>query len=136
MNDESIARLKKYNLSDWDIALLEKVRGRKIYADVTSVSRSGMSRHIKYACIIDDELRNITYLIARLTGCRYDRRKNEGLFVRGCGMDMIFAVLSDFNYVMAKIDTGKDVMELLKTKECGDRIYDKYFRDANNYGSI
>lgn len=136
MNKESIERLQKYGLSEWDISLLEKVRGKKIYADVTSVSRSGMSRHIKYACIIDGELMNITYLIARLTGCRYDRRKNEGLFVRGCGMDMIFAVLSDFNYVMAKIDTGKDITELLKTKECGEHIYDKYFIDANNYGSL
>lgn len=117
------------------VETLQKYRGKKVYAIVNSVSRSGMSRRIEYYVVHEDEIVRIGYLIARITENSYDINKG-GLLVGGCGMDMIFSVLSNFNYAMAKIDTGKTLTELLESKKCGERIYDKYFFDANNYGCL
>ena len=49
---------------------------------------------------------------------------------------MIFHVLTNLNYHMAKHDTGKTIQELLNTKECGERIYDNYFTDADRYNTL
>ena len=117
------------------ITNIEKYRNKKIYARVNHVSKSGMSRRIEYYCVHDGVIDRVGYLIACLAGYKYDIDKG-GLNVGGCGMDMIFSVLSNFNYFMAQQDTGKTLAELLKSKECGEHIYDKYFFDANNYGNL
>jgi hypothetical protein len=72
--------------------------------------------------------------IATLLEYPYDYDK--GLRADGCGMDMIFSVLSNLNYRMATLDTGKTIQELLTTKECGERIYDNYFVDADHYTTL
>lgn len=127
---------KNFKLNDYDKELLEDVRGQKVYCNITRVSRSGMTRKMRFYAINkkDNKLSNITHLIAEIADYKMD--KNHDLVVNGCGMDMIFSVLSNFNYAMARIDTGKDIQELLKTKECGERIYDQYFFNANNYNIL
>lgn len=128
--EEKAAELKKA------FEIIEQFRGKKVYANVNHVSRSGMSRRIEYYSVrADGNIMRIGYYIAQIAGYPYDVDKG-GLNVGGCGMDMIFSVLSDFNYTMATHDTGKTIQELLKSKECGERIHDKYFFDANNYGSL
>ena len=127
---------KKYTEQEVATALsvLRKFRGQNIIATITSVSQSGMSRNMKFAywSTATNSLWNVTWAIATVldmsllksTGC---------LRVSGVGMDMIFHVLSELNYAMARHDTGKTISELLETKECGERIYDTYFVNANNY---
>ena len=106
---------------------LKEFRGQRVAAVVKKVSKSGMTRHIEFYA---DNHRRIGYDIAKLLDYPYG---DYGVKVGGCGMDMIFHVLSNVNYVMATLDTGKTIQELLKTKECGERIYDNYFFDADRY---
>lgn len=109
---------------------LNDVRGKKIYAIVNHVSKSGMQRQISFYFVNKQgEIQCINGLIAKVL----DMKTKNGIVVNGCGMDMVFSVLSNLNYAMAKIDTGKSLNELLESKECGERIYDKYFIDANRY---
>ena len=127
---------KNFKLNEYDRELLEDVRGQKVYCNITRVSQSGMTRKMRFYAVSkkDSELRDITYLISGIAD--YNTDKNHDLIVSGCGMDMVFSVLSNFNYSMARLDTGKNITVLLESKECGDRIYDKYFLDANNYGTL
>jgi len=104
---------------------LKHYRGRRILAVVESVSKSGMSRRIKFYCVIDNDTAWLTPWIAKLLGYSYDQ---NGLVVKGCGMDMVFHVLSTLNYKMAEIEGKYDV---LRTNN--ERIYDKYFFDADTY---
>lgn len=63
----------------------------KIYATVVSVSRTGMSRKIRFYQVQDGCIRSITEELAKLTGFKLD--KGWSLDVKGCGMDMIWHVL-------------------------------------------
>lgn len=63
--------------------------GRNVLATITSVSKSGMSRRIKFYWINDDQIYPITHYFE-------GAQNTNGLYVRGYGMDMIFATLSYF----------------------------------------
>ena len=77
----------------------------KIYADIKSVSRSGMSRRIAFYMVDKNKegnyIRRVTREIAWLTGwVPFQEYKqggkylvDDGLKVTGCGMDMIFHTL-------------------------------------------
>jgi hypothetical protein len=106
---------------------LKKYRGAQVGAVIKSVSRSGMARRIEFYA---GDMHRITWDISQLLEYPLN---DKGMLVTGCGMDMVFSVLSNLNYAMAQRDTGKTLQELLKTKECGERIYDTYFINANNY---
>ncbi len=128
----------KYSKSDIARAysVIENYRGKPISARVNSVSRSGMSRRIEYYTTNEDgSIARIGYYIAIIADYPYSVDKG-GIRADGCGMDMVFNTLSNFNYAMAKHDTGKTILELLKTGECGEHIYDKYFFNANNIRSL
>jgi hypothetical protein len=90
-----------------------------------------MSRRIEYY-VVDaaGEICRIGYLIARIADYGYDVDKG-GVRADGCGMDMIFSVISNFNYKMADID-GKTA----ELRAAGERIYDHYFFDANRYNTL
>ena len=108
---------------------LKPCKGMTVYGTVNSVSRSGMSRRIEfYVATEKNEIHRIGYYIAKIAGYPYDADK--GLLVTGCGMDMIFSVLSNFNYSVAQLETGKNLTELLNSGEYG-RICDNYFFNAN-----
>ena len=102
---------------------LKKYRGQKFACAIKSVSRSGMSRKMEFYAPNFDR---IGYYIARIIDYPYN--PDKGLSVSGCGMDMIFHVLSSLNYAMARLDGKYDEL-----KEKGERIYDNYFIDASNY---
>jgi len=125
MNQSQKEKLEAYEI-------LKKYRGQKIGACIKSVSKSGMSRKIEF---YSSNFDRIGYYIAKIIGYSYNVEKG-GIKVDGCGMDMIFHVLSSLNYEMAKLDTGKSITELLKTGECGVRIYDNYFTDASHYSYL
>ena len=110
--------------------ILKPFKGLTVYGTVNSVSRSGMSRRIEfYVATEKNEIRRIGYYIAKIAGYPYNVDKG-GILVNGCGMDMLFSVLSNFNYAVAQYETGKNLTELLNSGEYG-RIYDDYFFDAN-----
>lgn len=60
-----------------------------VYHSVTHVSRSGMSRSIKFYIIRDGQPLSIDYLMAA-SGTGSLDNKNGGIKVHGCGMDMGF----------------------------------------------
>lgn len=62
-------------------------RKREVLTKVTHVARSGMSRSIECYVISGGELLNISGDVARIIGEPLDR-KNGGVRVSGCGMDM------------------------------------------------
>lgn len=64
--------------------------GRPIlYFEVTSVSRSGMSRRIHVRYVTPDRgIRTVSYLVGAALGERHD--PDSGVLVHGCGMDMRF----------------------------------------------
>jgi hypothetical protein len=124
-------------------AFLEQFKGRQVKAEVQSVSRSGMSRRIRfYAAYIDDRTKepgiaDITWAIARIGGYGMNDR---GLRVDGCGMDMCFAVISNFNYLAASHDLASKGLDIYWNTPEGKkalglepdaRIYDIYFFNAN-----
>jgi hypothetical protein len=125
---------KKIELTEWEKKELENMKHKTIYANIVSVSRSGMRRKMSFYYIHESELIRCTWVFAKI--CNYKLDKNGYLSVYGAGMDMVFSVLSNFNYAMAQYMTGKTLTELLDSKECGTHIYDKYYIDANNYRSI
>jgi hypothetical protein len=109
---------------------LDRFRGRTVYARVNSVSRSGMSRRIEYyTTTTDGDIIRIGYYIALAIDYPYNVDKG-GVRADGCGMDMIFHVLSVLNYAYAQWKTGKSIQELLKTKEFGEHIYDNALFDV------
>lgn len=63
--------------------------GDTIYTSVPHIARSGMSRHIKVYAMVDNQPRDITYLVGRAIGYRQSD-KTGGLVVGGCGMDMCY----------------------------------------------
>jgi hypothetical protein len=64
----------------------------EILYQVTHVAKSGMSRHIKFYVIRDNQLLNLTYNICNALDYKYKDNTNS-LYIRGCGMDMGFAVV-------------------------------------------
>ena len=69
--------------------------GSRIYANVTSVSASGMSRTIEFYIISTypkdpPTLDRITHLVS---GAQEYPINDKGLKIGGCGMDMVFAAL-------------------------------------------
>lgn len=66
-----------------------KHEGYNVLAIITSVSNSGMSRRIKFYWINDNQIYPITHYFE-------GAQNTNGLYVRGCGMDMVFATLSHF----------------------------------------
>jgi hypothetical protein len=80
------------------------VPGTKVFTKVTHVARSGMSRSIEaYLAIIDEHgvpgITDISWLIARLGIGTFDR-KNGGVRMGGCGMDMTFALVYNLGRIL------------------------------------
>lgn len=62
-------------------------KGSRVRGVVVSVSRSGMSRRIRFFAGSAGDTHDLTYEFAQLTGWALNDR---GLLVNGCGMDMVF----------------------------------------------
>lgn len=103
-------------------------KGKKVIVSIKKVSASGMTRKMDFYVIEkvsygNDYLININDKIALIAGYKQD--KNDYIIVRGCGMDMVFSVLSNFNYAISELIDGE------RTKN-----YSKYFFDAEHYQLI
>lgn len=72
--------------------------GDTIYTELLSVSRSGMTRHIKPIVIEDDAPRWIGGYVGKLLDERVD--DNGGVVMGGCGMDMGFALVYNLSSVL------------------------------------
>jgi hypothetical protein len=86
------------NLSEWEKEHIKYtynsiIKGA-IIADVVSVSKSGMSRRIKFYYIKNNKITRATNAISFLLNKGYDYIVNdEGLKVSGTGMNMVFHTL-------------------------------------------
>lgn len=69
------------------LALRERLAvGQKVYYHVEHVSDSGMSRRINFYIVEGGEIWSITWRMGKALGYRVDG--DNGLTIRGCGMDM------------------------------------------------
>lgn len=92
---------RKKQIDEQMAEALRYIKAGKIYADIKSVSRSGMSRRITFYYVKNSAIVRATPQIAWLCGevmpGKYDQGGKElieyGLNVAGCGMDMIFNTL-------------------------------------------
>ena len=88
---EAVKTLKEWGVKDNTL----------IYAKVTRVSSSGMSRKVQL--FFNDkggELRDITYWSAKALEWGYKDGYNGGITVSGCGMDMLFHTVYSLSYAM------------------------------------
>ena len=82
--EESKQRLLSYYLKP----------GSKVYTVIRSVSSSGMSRTMSVYVVVDNQLQNITFHVAKtLDYSLVDVNGSRVLRVGGCGMDMGFHVV-------------------------------------------
>jgi len=105
---------------------LKQYKGKQVIVTINKVSSSGMTRKMKFYFISGDRLQNITSELTDLLDYKLD--KNYCMVVGGCGMDMIFSVLSNLNYKMAELDNYK--------KQPNELVYDNYFIGAERYQLI
>ena len=83
-------------------AFLQPLRGRTLLGIVNSVSRSGMSRRIEYyAAGTDGKVWRIGWAMSAIADFSYDVDKG-GILAHGCGMDMIWHCIYNFNMAMKR----------------------------------
>ena len=81
-------------------ALLEMVKpGDTIYTVLRHVSRSGMSRSISVVVHTPEGPQDFSWAAARVLGASFDRR-NDGVKVSGCGMDMGFHLVYSLSWAI------------------------------------
>ena len=96
--------------------IVSQCKNKRVYADVTHVSNSGMSRNIKFVAITKKgDYRPLTWYVAKALG--YTLRDDGTIKVYGCGMDMIFNTLYNLNsiaasYGVVRVSKHKDNHEL------------------------
>lgn len=110
---------------------IEAYRGKTIKAIVTHVSRSGMARWMEFYSVGEgldgkESIDRITWQIARIIDAPMN---DNGLRMDGCGMDMCFSAISNFNYAACAHDHPEMTWE--ERREKFGRIYDDYFFNAN-----
>jgi hypothetical protein len=99
MRGEIMAKYTQEEIQEARKWLNDLKPGDEIYAKVTHVARSGMSRSIELYRVVDGEIRNISWEVSRLLGERIDPN-HGGLRVSGCGMDMCFHTIYNLGYVL------------------------------------
>lgn len=77
-----------------------------IWANLMSVSSTGMRRNLRFYVVQDGTILNITWSIAALSGNRFNNKGN--LVISSCGMDMAFASI----YNIGNIDELADFRDL------------------------
>ena len=87
-------------------------KGITIYGYVDSVSISGLSRNIKFYIIDTDRIINVTHYIINVCKLYSWNRAKNAVHVNGCGMDMIFAVVSNLGRLLYNDEAAFDSQEL------------------------
>lgn len=88
-------------LEEWEQELVRWIRKTRptIYTILQHVSQSGTSRVINCYLIRDNKPVWLSPLIAKVTSYKIDR-KRDGIRISGTGMNMGFALVSDFSSVV------------------------------------
>ena len=73
---------------------------QEIYCIIRHVSQSGMSRHISFFCIVDNEPRFLNGYISDYLDYRMNKHY-DAIVVGGCGMDMAFSVVNHLQVQMS-----------------------------------
>ena len=73
--------------------------GDTIYTVLRHVSRSGMSRSISCIVHTPEGPQDMSWAVAKLLGWSFDRR-NDGVKVSGCGMDMGFHLVYSLSWTL------------------------------------
>lgn len=102
------------------IKTLLKYRGKRVVVNIKSVSRSGMTRKMDFYVLYKNDLVRINGAIEDIAGYKLD--KNGAVIVGGCGMDMVFSVLSNFNYAIST-----------KINKKMTKNYSTFFFNADHY---
>ena len=106
--------------------------GTTVYTKLNHVARSGMSRSITAYAVMDGEPFYLSGYAARVLDERRD--KYDGITIRGCGMDMGFALvyrLSSKLYPEGHICVGKQCPS--NDHANGDRIFSRHHHDDGGY---
>lgn len=92
-----------YTQAEATQALRDKFKSRRsrkaltVYTQVTHVSRSGMSRSIKFYIMRDNQPCELSWLMSK-AGMGSIDQSNGGLRVGGCGMDMGFHMVYNMGW--------------------------------------
>lgn len=73
-------------------------KGTCLYTTIKHVSRGGMSREISVYVVHNERIRNINYYVGEVLGLRIGN--HNGLVVKGCGMDMGYAIVSSVSEIL------------------------------------
>ncbi len=85
-------------LNDFENAIKQDLEGKTLFVMVTSVSASGMSRTMRvFTSNGINDLVEVTHSVASVLDLS---KTNKGLRIRGCGMDMTFALVNDLNHTL------------------------------------
>jgi len=79
-------------------------KNETIYCIIKHVSQSGMTRHISFFCIVDNQPKFLDGSISKYLDYRMNKYYNA-LVVGGCGMDMAFSVV---NHLQEKMSHDKN----------------------------
>lgn len=98
-------------MQNFSIVYLKSIipEGSTVYTTLISVSRSGMSRNFKCLAIVENEIHDISFDVARALQWKYsvnDRAVN----VRGCGMDMAYKLVDCLGRVL--YGSGESLMKI------------------------
>ena len=81
-------------------ALMHELRPNEtIYSIIRHVSNSGMTRHISFFRVKNENIYWITHDIHKLLGYKMNKYY-DAIVVRGCGMDMAFSVVNNLEFKM------------------------------------
>jgi hypothetical protein len=115
---------KEILLTSWENVTLEDMKNKQIVCTIDSVSKSGMTRKMNFYFVSSGKLLICSSLIAKIAG--YGQDKNGCLIVKGCGMDMVFSVLYNFNMSMLHLK-GHKRNDFSHSENC------RFWIDSNNY---
>ena len=83
--------------------ILQDINSDTIYTVLRHVSNSGMQREISVKMIDAGRIIHLDYLVSTALGMK--QGKHNGIVVRGCGMDMGFAIVDNMKRTC---NTSKD----------------------------
>ena len=91
------------NTVEYSTELLKKhfPKGSTVWLVIRQVSRSGMYRHISCHSIQNNEVRWLSYHVAKVLKWSY-KDKTNAVGVGGCGMDMGFSLIYNLSSALYK----------------------------------
>lgn len=97
-----MADLTKAQQREVAISTLRQIlpAGSTVYTILRHVSQSGASRSISLVAVANGEIEDLDFYVARALDYRVDQ-KNNGLKVRGGGMDMGFHVVDSLSRTLS-----------------------------------